>query len=162
MSHVVVSEAFLTVAAVIIISVFTAVVVGSVHQLRDVQALVTRSMSEEMMVGVKIVFANAEEGSSTVKVWVKNVGLSEIPGGLIGRGDLFFGPAGAATRIPYNATAPPTWSFRIANDVDGDGRWDKGETIEVTIQLDYTITQGDYYVRYVAYTGCYSEYSFSV
>lgn len=162
MSHVIMSEVFITVAAIIVISVFTASFLGNMQQLRDIQILVTQSLEEKMSVDIKIVFAYANKGETTVKVWIKNVGVKGISYSLIGKGDLFFGPDGNFSYIPYNSDTLPTWNFTVLNDVDGDGRWDRGETIQITIYLDTTLDNGDYYVRYVTYTGCYDEYQFSI
>ncbi len=162
MSHVIISEVFVTVTAIIIVSVFAATFLGNLQQLRDAQILVTQSLQEKMSVDIKIIYAVGYENEDIVKVWVKNTGLESIPFNLIKSGDLFFGPSGESTYIPYNSSSLPTWNFTILNDVDSDDCWDRGETILITIHLDSPLSKGDYYVRYVAYTGEYDEYSFSI
>jgi len=162
MSHVVISEVFITVAAVVIISIFTATFLGNIQQLRDMQTMVTKSIEEKMSIDIKIIFATGVENESIVKVWVKNIGIGSISYDLIGKGDLFFGKVGNFSYISYNSSITPTWNFTILNDVDGDNRWDLGETILITIYLDSPLERGDYYIRYVTYTGEYDEYQFSI
>jgi len=108
------------------------------------------------------VFFAVNISSTNVKVWVKNIGGNEIRKALIEKLDVIFGPRGNFRRIPYNAAGPPTWTYQIVNDVDGDGNWDFGETIEITIVWDKTLEAGDYYVKVVTYNGISDHYWFSV
>lgn len=164
MSSTVISEAYLVIASVIALSLISGAVLLNLQEIRSAQVDSTRVLKDRIRVDVRIVFATSVQGSSTAYVWVKNVGAEGIASTLVPQGDLYFGPAGGARYVPYDETGStaPSWSFRIVNDVDGDGRWDPGETIEIVVLWDSPLGAGDYYVRYSAYTGDYDEYYFSI
>ena len=63
--------------------------------------------------------------------------------------------------IPYQGTSLG-WTYIAMNDVDNDGRWDPGETLLITITLNFTLSAGEYFVRFVAYLGQRSDYYFSI
>jgi archaellum component FlaG (FlaF/FlaG flagellin family) len=99
--------------------------------------------------------------SSYEYVWVKNTGSSEIP--QIENSDVFFGEINDFRRITFNSTlsVTPSWNYEIDND-DGDGRWDVGETLNITINTSTSIAAGDYYVKIIVYNGISDEDKFSI
>jgi len=91
----------------------------------------------------------------TVYVWVKNVGSSRVAA--IESCDVFFGPEGNFSRIPYSA-GDPHWTYQVENDT----RWNPTVTLKITI--DYageTLTGGRYFVKVVLPNGVSDEYYFS-
>jgi len=106
------------------------------------------------------IIAEANE-SSYEYVWVKNTGSSEIP--QIEKSDVFFGKINEFRRIPFDSSLSltPSWNYSIEND-DGDGRWDIGETVNITIKSANEITAGDYYVKIIVYNGVSDEDQFSI
>ena len=164
MSSTVISEAYLVIASVVALSLISGAILLNLQELKSAQVDSTRMLKHKIRVDIKIVFATADQGSSTAYLWVKNVGAESIPSDLVPQGDLYFGPAGGARYVPYDATGAtaPSWTFTIVNDVDGDGRWDPGETIEVAVTWDSPLGAGDYYVRFSVFTGDYDEYYFSL
>ena len=162
-SSLVVGEAILTIAVILAASMVSAAFLPSFQLLIQSEKVKVKRMVQRSETAVEIVFANAINGTSRVKVWVKNVGSRSIPQTLIGcSSDLFFAKIGEkAERIPYEAENPPSWSYRILND-DGNKQWDPHETIEITISLNETLGQGDYLVKFSAYTGEGTAYTFSL
>ena len=115
---------------------------------------------EAAMTSIKTIFAT-ELSSDVAEVWVKNVGTQSIDTTLIAQFDLFFGPKGYFEYIPYNKTTLPKWTFTIVSD-NGNSDLDPGETLDIKIYLDYSLSAGDYYFRVVTYNGMSSDYSFSL
>lgn len=163
-STTVITESILTIAAIVTVAIVLAAFIPNLYYLESAHRGYVLRVKSELETEVKIIFASGAIGSSEVKVWVKNVGSASIPSQLIGSAsDLLFGPTDDFKRIPYSSPSPPSWSYSIANDLDGDGDWDPQETIEVVINLGgETLSQGDYYVRFAVYTGSYDEYYFSL
>jgi len=88
----------------------------------------------------------------TVHVWVKNVGSSRIAA--IESCDVFFGPEGNFSRIPYN-TGDPHWTYQVENGTE----WDP--TVTVKISIDYaeeTLASGRYFVKVTLPNGISDEY----
>lgn len=161
-SSAVISEVYLTLAVVVAASVLSASFYTSLQRVADVEREKTIEFKREIGTRVKILFA-AQYNGTAVKLWVKNVGLDTIKASLIGeKADLFFGPEGEFKYIPYDESSPPTWTYTLKNDVDGDGDWDPSETIEILVNSGSTLSSGDYYVKYSAYTGASSEYTFTL
>ncbi|MHC1635620.1 MAG: hypothetical protein ACXQTS_03220 [Candidatus Methanospirareceae archaeon] len=116
-------------------------------------------LSERIKTSIDII---AEVNQSSYEyVWVKNIGSVEIPN--VESSDVFFGKVGDFQRIPYDESLSltPSWNYLIEND-DGDGEWDVGETINITIKYSSEIVSGDYYVKIVLYNGISDEEIFSV
>ncbi|PCN49868.1 hypothetical protein B6U99_07485 [Candidatus Geothermarchaeota archaeon ex4572_27] len=162
-SSTVITEAILTVAAMVSLAVVLAAFMPSLYYLESAHQGYVMRLKTELETEVKVIFASGAVGSNEVKIWVKNVGSTSIPSELIGEAsDLLFGPEGGFKRIPYGSSTLPTWSYTIVNDRDSDDDWDPQETIEIRLLFDENLTEGDYYVRFAVYTGSYDEYTFSL
>lgn len=159
MSHVVTAEAIITIAVVVGASALAYAFTAGASSLTTTYLESQRAESVRVRTSIKIVFA-ANSSDTTVEVWVKNVGLTKLGDALVGQGDLFFGPSGNFTRIPYyeDGMEPPYWTYVIAEDLDGDGVWDPCETIRITIVLPQPLEPGEYFVKYVTYNGV-SDYT---
>jgi len=161
MAHSVVAESIMVIAVIIaaafLASAFTSILAG----LGGSMAAVESSLRERSLIRVEVVFAS-NVSLHQVKVWVKNVGLKEVDQELIPKSDLFFGPAENFTRIAYASSKPPSWTYVIADDLDGDSSWDPHETIEVTITWDTVLNPGDYMVKFVAHNGVSDDLVFSI
>jgi archaellum component FlaF (FlaF/FlaG flagellin family) len=91
----------------------------------------------------------------TVYVWVKNIGSSRVEA--IEYCDVFFGPEGNFSRIPYS-TGDPHWTYQVENDTE----WNPTATLKITI--DYTgetLTSSRYFVKVTLPSGVSDEYYFS-
>ena len=73
--------------------------------------------------------------TSTVQVWMKNVGSQSIPLAEIQKSDVFCGEVGNFGRLAYVSTNPASgqWTevIRDAPPLNNNGYWDPGETLEV-------------------------------
>jgi len=163
MSHVVTAEAIITIAVVVGASALAYAFTAGASALTTTYLESQKAESIRVRTSVKIVFA-ANSSETEVSIWIKNIGLTRFGGSLIAQGDLFFGPSGNFTRIPYyeDGMAPPYWTYEIAEDLDGDGVWDPCETIRITIVLPQPLESGEYFVKYVTYNGVSDYMWFSV
>ena len=160
----VVSETIITIAVVIAASIFAAAFTTTFQSFTNAQNRALAKLKEEVEVKVEIVFISPENGSK-LRFWIKNVGCREISQPLIGKAsDLFLERrGGSALRVSYQNPEPPTWNYTLLNDLDEDGRWDPGETLEVTVNLpEGNLTSGDWLLRYITYNGAIAEGYFSV
>lgn len=156
-SESVITAAILTIASVICAVALINVLYPSVVSVGGSFITTSSKLSDKIKSDIEII----SEGNTTdvVYVWVKNVGKTEIP--QVDNSDLFFGLVDDFQRVAYDESlsTSPSWNFTIEND-DGDGRWDVGETIKITI--NQTATPGDYYVKFVIYNGVSDEDFFSI
>ena len=159
-SGAVVTEAILTVTAVIVASAFTLTILSSFSSLDSGYQSVVDSANERLLTDIKVIFAvNTTEGA---RIWVKNIGVMEVTSDLISKSDLFFGPVGECKRIRFDGDTTPRWEYELCNDCDGDGNWDSGETLEITVYWGSSLSEGDYNVEFSLYNGVSDEYRFSV
>ncbi len=156
----VLSESILTIAVVFASVTAAAVFMQNTAQFNSIQLSTAESARESIMTALRVTFAS--NSSSTAKVWVKNVGQSSILSGDVAHFDLYFGPVGNFSRIPYNQISTPTWNYTMAMDSDGDIRFDPGETIEITIYHSYVLPAGDYYLRITTHNGISYDHYFTV
>jgi len=146
-------------ALLVVVGVISAVFVFNaifplVTQSGDAMAGMERRIDQRMKSQVEIIQAT-KTPSDTVKVWVKNIGDVRIapPESC----DLFFGPEGNYSRIPYD-TGSVYWSYAIVNDT----AWNPRATLEVTISGYTPLTAGTrYFAKLTLPTGVASDYYFS-
>ncbi|MEM0090360.1 MAG: hypothetical protein QXF84_03320 [Nitrososphaerota archaeon] len=156
-----ISEAIIMIAAIVATSVFATTFMSGLYAVSDANKFAISRMEHELKTEVKIIFA-APVSETVIKVWLKNVGQSDIPSELIGLSELFFGSKTSFQHIPYGGVSLPRWYYEFVNDVDDDGRWDPSETIEITIEWPYSLQKGDYFIRFAIYTGKYTDFMFSI
>ncbi|MCL6430347.1 MAG: flagellin [Anaerolineae bacterium] len=88
-------------------------------------------------------------------VWVKNVG--SVPIKAVERCDVFFGPEGRFTRIPYGS-GDPHWEYAVENAP----YWEPTATLRVVVDVDYSIAPGErYFFKMVTPSGVSDEFYFS-
>ncbi len=80
------------------------------------------------------------DGQFDVFLWVKNIGATRITA--VERSDIFFGPQGNFSRIPYN-TGNPYWTYQVENGTD----WVPTATLKITIHYGVPLTPGQYYAK---------------
>ncbi len=157
----VIAEAIILIAAIVAASAFSASVFTTLGDLGQAHREKIERLKKELSIDAEIIFATSTSGSSEVKAWVKNTGSSDIHPELVKLSDVFLGNRSMLISIPYQGTSLG-WTYIAMNDVDNDGRWDPGETLLITITLNFTLSAGEYFVRFVAYLGQRSDYYFSI
>lgn len=156
-----ITEAILTIASIIAVTVVAVAFMQNMASLSAAQTAVASASESSILTSIKIIFAT-NCSSNVVKAWVKNVGASSIPPGYISSFNVFFGPKGKFDLIPYNRHTPPYWNYTIVTEIDNDGDLDPGETLEITIVIPYTLSEGDYFLRVVTHNGISYNYFFSI
>jgi hypothetical protein len=158
----IVSETYLTIAAVIAASILGGAIAFGTTTMSDSMKAAWLHASDRSKVMVDAVFAFGGSGDNVACIFVKNTGRRPLYDGEIKLSDVFFGPRGAFERIPYSESGTaPRWTYSIVND-DGDAVWEPGETVQINITLTYNLTSGDYYFRFVTPFGRYAEALFTV
>lgn len=128
-------------------SIYPAVVQSS-----DAMTSMERRMDERLKSQVEIV--HAAKSGAQVLVWAKNVGSMRVIG--VESCDVFFGPEGAFSRIPYGV-GTPHWEYVVENGTE----WTPTATVKITI-VDYSpLSSGRYFVKVVLPNGVSDEYYFS-
>jgi hypothetical protein len=117
---------------------------------------------------VKVIEAAGIDGNDQVEIWAKNVGAADIS--QVDKLDVFFGPTGNFTRIPYDDTVdcvtPPSpprtdacWQYEIENAIE----WSPYATVRLSIYLDYDLASGtEYVITIVLPNGITASKTFSV
>ena len=111
--------------------------------------------SDRMESRIKVIQGSGS--GNQVNVWVKNIGLTTIAN--IPQCDVFFGPPGLSTRVPYSETAVPGWSYVIPG---GQTSWSQTVTVGITIRLTTQLAAGNYLVNVVLPNGISDEITFGV
>ena len=131
----------------------------AIHRSSSAVTSTTAKLGERIKTDICIVHA-AGDGSSTVFVWVKNVGAAEIA--VPERSDIFFGQEDDFQRIPYvdEGGDPPYWEYEVEN---GDGsHWQPASTVKFTITLASSPAPGYYFVRVITPSGIIRDHYFSM
>ncbi len=156
----VITVSLLTISSVIGVIVLVNSIFPSVYQVSSSVSSVSTTLNEKIRTNIDIVFVIGDNATDTVSLWVKNTGSSKISGKGIEMSDLFIYNTSIYKRIPYNTGTRPYWIYTIEND-DGDGYWDRGETINITAYLDFNLS-GEYTVVFILYNGASAKDTFSV
>lgn len=162
MSQTVISEIILTTTAIAMSTFLALSIISSSSSFDYLFKTNERKMKDRILTDIMIIFG-INDTENSVKIWVKNIGINEVHQSLIPKSDIFFGPKGNFTRIPYEdkTTSTPMWNYTIAND-DGDGNWDPGETLEINIIWGSVLSPGEYFVKFILYNGVSDDYIFSI
>jgi archaellum component FlaF (FlaF/FlaG flagellin family) len=156
-----ITTAFMVIASVVCAVLVFNAVYPAVIKSSDAMISMKNRVDERLKSQVEIIHA-AQDGSNAV-VWVKNVGSLRIAS--VESCDVFFGPQGDFSRIPYCCPPSPTptpsapyWAGEVKNDSD----WNPTATLQITI-LDYSLSQGErYFVKVVLPNGISDEDYFSI
>jgi flagellar protein FlaG len=108
---------------------------------------------------IEIVHATGENGATVADIWTKNVGSTIIQP--LDRIDIFFGPEGEFTRIPYGGAScsSPCWEYSVENDT----QWKPTATLHITIHLSDALESDTvYYIKIVAPNGSSDAKYFTV
>lgn len=138
MGNAVITEAILLIASVIIAGGLAGVVMTKVGTFQSTFTQTTENQKQTVLTNIKILYAQ-NPSSTSVNVWVKNVGTYSITN--TQNIDVYFGQTGAMQRIVYNAVGPsPSWTF--ATPVTS---WDKANTVQINMSNLSAISCGSVY-----------------
>lgn len=115
----------------------------------------TAKVSDRIKSRVDII--HVSDNSTTVDLWVKNVGTSNI--GDIGKSDIFFGPEDNFDRVIYGGSTPPYWDYEIEG---GYTTWKPTVTLHVTIHLASALSTNTYFAKIIIPNGISDDTTFGV
>lgn len=115
------------------------------------------AMNSRIESDIKIIQVNDDQ--DTVEAWLKNTGSSEIDS--VEDSDVFFGPEGDFTRIPYGSSGSPLpyWNYQLQST---DSLWQPADTNEIIIHLASLPSPDTYYLKFVIPDGIFDETLFGV
>ncbi|MEM2188400.1 MAG: hypothetical protein QXG35_03595 [Nitrososphaerota archaeon] len=151
------SESIIGIAAIIVAAALAGTFFSNMSQMTYVQKLQLKLIEEEAYHRCRIIHVAGEAGSSSLSIWVKNVGRAQINLELLDRSDLMV-IGDNAHYLAYGGS----WSYSLLNDVDSDGRWDPGETIRIDVTMDEPMRRGDYEAIIALYNGIECRRQFSL
>ncbi len=125
-------------------SIYPTLVEGS-----QAMSVMERRIDERMKSQIEIIHV-AKVGNN-VMIWVKNVGSLRVLG--VESADLFFGPQGNYSRVPYGAGSP-NWTYTFENDT----AWNPSATVKITVAFSSTPAAGTYYAKMVVPNGVSDDY----
>jgi flagellar protein FlaG len=111
---------------------------------------------------VRVVMANSPN-TTALQVWVKNTGSIRVPDSRINYTDVYFGDKGSMARASPNPSTGLWWAYSL-DDADGNGHWDTGETLEMTIYDPGAtrFTAGDHQIKLVLYNAASFENTLTI
>lgn len=151
MSGETISAAILTIASVICATAFVAAVYPPILGASAPVIRTVDNLGDRITTDIKIIHEAYDSEENETYIWIKNVGTQQLSGNVIENSDIFFGEEGNFIRLAYNESGGShNWNYIIENG--GDSRWDKGETIRITVQTPL-IPGFEYFVKFIAYNG---------
>ena len=175
--QVVISTAILLIATIIAASVFTAAALSELYTFENsFQQVGSKAQAyyESSITIIGEAQASSSSGMAEIDVWVKNTGTTSFT--ITGSAsdsqywDVFITfPDGTYIRFPYSSTAGSCGSnqngcFNVAllNDITGTGKWETGETVQLTIITTYSsLSSGAYQVSLSLSNGVNAQDNFS-
>jgi archaellum component FlaF (FlaF/FlaG flagellin family) len=154
MSGSMVSEGIVLLGIVLAASMLSQVFITSMTNIQRSSIESSKYLSDRIKTSIKIIYAS--NSSSTVKIWVKNVGSLDIAPSDIQRANIFFGKD--LSCYTYAETGIG-WKYRI---LSGATSWLPDETLEVTLRPSSPLNAGQYYLSFVTHNGVKDEYTMSI
>ena len=149
----------LTVAGIIAVVAVINAVLPSVDRTSGALTSTADVIDDRLSSQVEIVHATGQGGATVADAWVKNVGATVIKP--LDKIDVFFGPEGEFTRIPYGdaSCSAPCWEYTLENDDE----WKPTATLHITIHLSDALTTNTvYYAKVVTPNGSTDAKFFTV
>ncbi|MCS7098574.1 MAG: hypothetical protein NZ922_06320 [Candidatus Methanomethyliaceae archaeon] len=160
MSHVI-TESITTIAIIIAASMIAITMMQTLYGIEISSKAIFDLTKESMLIKFKIIFA-AKTSSNEIKIWIKNVGIKEVDLNFIEKFTIFLGRREEVKFIPFKSYSSSHWNYSIVNDLDSDGIFDIGETLEIIVKFDNIIEPGDWYIRIATPLTEILEYEFSI
>lgn len=157
-----ISSAILIIAAIIATIALINAIYPSLFAVTDSVASASNTASDRMKTDISITMATSPNASA-LYIWVKNVGSTSIPASRIAYTDVYYGDEASMMK----ASANPSASFKLnyaLDDMDGNGNWDKGETLKIIISdaTQTRFTSGSHEVKLVLYNAASFEDSINI
>jgi len=148
--------ALLLIAGVISVVVMFNAIYPAITEGSNAMAGMERRIDERFRSQVEIIHAVPDGVTTkTVLIWVKNVGSTSIRA--LESCDVFFGPEGNFSRIPYQSGAS-NWTYSVEND----STWKPTATIKITLTYQDFLSDGErYYIKFVLPNGVSDDYYFT-
>ena len=92
----------------------------------------TTSSMAENKIRTDFRIVNTFANDDTVKIWMKNVGASQISVNDVYKSDVFYGTSSSISRYTYSTSTPDPNEFTFTATLPaGNTYWDIGETLEI-------------------------------
>jgi archaellum component FlaG (FlaF/FlaG flagellin family) len=153
-----ISDGIVLIAVVIAAATISQVFLTSIGGLQRGSVVMSEKLSDKMETEIAILKA-VNTSSTTVKVWVKNVGRSIMPLDSVKAGDILFGEYGDFDYLSFSESGAG-WDYDILGSTDS--HWQPSETIEITVTSGSDLNKGDYYFSYTTHNGINEELIFSI
>ncbi len=147
-------HAILTIAGVLLASVFAVYVMGRLGYLNSVMTNIINLRTEELRIYIKILtgFYNSTEG--VYVIYVKNLGDKPMPLEVLNSTDVFLGTYGEPLKLfTYGNGSVGTFTV---NELDNDGIWNSGETLIFKINTGGEL-ESPVHIKIVLPTGSTAE-----
>jgi hypothetical protein len=129
-------------------------IVGMAHRASDQMDTDLRVVHVAGEIDANGMWQNTNANSEfEIFAWVKNIGSSRIVD--LNNLDVFFGPEGNFSRIPYGGTSYPYWTWTVENG----GDWTPGSTLRITVHYQMVIPQGRYFLKVGTNQGVSADYT---
>ncbi len=156
MAKEVITTAILLIASVIAVVAFVNAVIPSVYDLSGSYNSIARNMGDQFKTDIDIIFIYPE--ATTVTIWIKNVGSSDIPLSQLGYSDVFVLSSSGYSNPGFQAGSNPSWDYTLVNG--GGDTWNRGETIKAVINFD-SLPSATYQITFFLYNGVSATDKFS-
>ncbi|CAJ35450.1 hypothetical protein [Methanocella arvoryzae] len=157
MAQDVITTAILIIAAIISVVVLVNAVYPALFTATGSISSVSGLASDRAKSDIRVVMANSPN-STALQVWVKNVGSVGVPESRITYTDVYFGDKGSMARASPDPSAGLWWAYSL-DDTDGNGQWNTGETLELTVYDPGAskFSSGDHQIKLVLHNGASFE-----
>jgi flagellar protein FlaG len=153
------TTAIFLITAVIAAAVLINAIFPVVYQMAGTFSSATHTSDVRLRTDFVIIttFANGNPTLSG-QIWMKNIGSQPISTSEIQSSDVFFGPVG---NFKHLSLQKGQWSYQLS-DLNGNGYWDPGETLEIDASTSDTVpTGGLLYFQFVLPNGVWRSNQFT-
>lgn len=153
MAQDVMTTAILVIAAIISVVILINAVYPAIFTTTGSITSTSGLASDRVKTDVRVVMASSPN-STALQLWVKNVGSAQVPSTRINYTDVYFGDTGSMARASPAGPGGFWWAYSL-DDADGNGQWDSGETLQMTLfdGSGSRFAAGDHQVKLVLYNG---------
>ena len=160
------TTAMFLITAVLAAGVLINAIFPVIYSMSGTFSSATHESDVRLRTDFKIVTTLATYGTpGTAQVWMKNIGSARIPLVEIQRSDVFSGPVGYYERLNYENVYPQylgngNWTETLS-DLNNNGYWDPGETLQVTGEFENLDSSVPVYFQFVLPNGVWRSIEFT-